>query len=92
LHGDQLAVAQHGDALRHFRQFFETVEPIDRYSSDELVTLMVGRDVGDAIDLGERQIGAPLLQISNLCRRGKVDDVSFSVRAGEIYGISGLIG
>ena len=53
---------------------------------------MVGRDVGDAIDLGERQIGAPLLQISNLCRRGKVDDVSFSVRAGEIYGISGLIG
>lgn len=68
------------------------VEPIDRYSSDELVTLMVGREVGEAIDLGERKIGAPLLQVSNLCRRGKVDDVSFSVRAGEIYGISGLIG
>ncbi len=68
------------------------VEPIDRYSSDELVTLMVGREVGEAIDLGERQIGAPLLQVSKLCRRGKVDDVSFSVRAGEIYGISGLIG
>ncbi len=69
-----------------------SVEPIDRYSSDELVTLMVGREVGEAIDLGERQIGAPLLQIKNLSRRGKVDDVSFSVRAGEIYGISGLIG
>lgn len=68
------------------------VEPIDRYSSDELVTLMVGREVGEAIDLGERQIGAPLLQVKNLSRRGKVDDVSFSVRAGEIYGISGLIG
>jgi ribose transport system ATP-binding protein len=68
------------------------VEPIDRYSSDELVTLMVGREVGEAIDLGERQIGAPLLQVSNLSRHGKVDDVSFNVRAGEIYGISGLIG
>ncbi|OLU26309.1 sugar ABC transporter ATP-binding protein [Pseudomonas sp. PA15(2017)] len=68
------------------------VEPIDRYSSDELVTLMVGREVGEAIDLGERKIGAPLLQVSKLCRRGKVDDVSFTVRAGEIYGISGLIG
>lgn len=68
------------------------VEAIDRYSSDELVTLMVGREVGEAIDLGERQIGAPLLQVKNLSRRGKVDDVSFSVRAGEIYGISGLIG
>lgn len=68
------------------------VEAIDRYSSDELVTLMVGRDVGEAIDLGERQIGAPLLQVSNLTRRGKVEDVSFTVRAGEIYGISGLIG
>lgn len=68
------------------------VEPIDRYSSDELVTLMVGREVGEAIDLGERNIGAPLLQVTNLSRRGKVDEVSFSVRAGEIYGISGLIG
>nr|WP_084307269.1 sugar ABC transporter ATP-binding protein [Pseudomonas flavescens] len=68
------------------------VEPIDRYRSDELVTLMVGREVGEAIDLGERNIGAPLLQVTSLSRRGKVDDVSFSVRAGEIYGISGLIG
>lgn len=83
-------IAQRVAVLRDGR--LVAVERMDRYSSDELVTLMVGREVGEAIDLGDRQIGAPLLQVRNLSRRGKVEDVSFDVRAGEIFGISGLIG
>jgi len=67
-------------------------EPIQRYSSNELVNLMVGRELGEHIDLGRRQIGAPLLKVDKLNRAGKVRDVSFEVRAGEIFGISGLIG
>lgn len=67
-------------------------EPIQRYNSAELVNLMVGRDVGEHIDLGRRQIGAPLLKVDKLSRAGKVCEVSFEVRAGEIFGISGLIG
>ena len=68
------------------------VEPIARYSSDELVSLMVGRDIAEIVDMGQRQIGDPLLQVHKLTRRGKVEEVSFSVGAGEIFGISGLIG
>ena len=68
------------------------VEPIERYDADRLVTLMVGRDLGERFDLGTRQIGAPLLRVERLSRRGKVHEVSFEVRAGEIFGISGLIG
>ncbi|RQB63395.1 sugar ABC transporter ATP-binding protein [Pseudomonas aeruginosa] len=68
------------------------VEPIERYDADQLVTLMVGRDLGERFDLGTRQIGAPLLRVERLSRRGKVHEVSFEVRAGEIFGISGLIG
>lgn len=68
------------------------VEPIQRYSSAELVNLMVGRELAEHIDLGHRQIGAPLLRVNGLSRGDKVRDVSFEVKAGEIFGISGLIG
>ncbi|MGN8259432.1 sugar ABC transporter ATP-binding protein [Pseudomonas sp. SMSB3] len=67
-------------------------EPIQRYSSAELVNLMVGRELGEHIDLGRRRLGAALLKVDNLCRGDKVRDVSLQVRAGEIFGISGLIG
>jgi ribose transport system ATP-binding protein len=53
---------------------------------------MVGRELGERIDLGVRNIGAPLLKVDRLARGKAVRDVSFEVRAGEIFGISGLIG
>lgn len=68
------------------------VDAIANYSSEQLVTLMVGRELGDKIDLGERKIGDVLLNVKGLGRGDKVRDVSFQVRSGEIYGISGLIG
>ncbi|SEM51699.1 ribose transport system ATP-binding protein [Pseudomonas sp. ok272] len=68
------------------------VEPIANYSSEQLVNLMVGRELGEYLDLGVRQVGAPALTVKGLTRSDKVRDVSFEVRAGEIYGICGLIG
>ncbi|WP_409264811.1 sugar ABC transporter ATP-binding protein [Pseudomonas sp. KCJK9000] len=67
-------------------------EPIQRYTSAELVNLMVGREIGEHIDLGRRTLGAPLLKVDKLCRGDKVRDVSLQVRAGEIFGVCGLIG
>jgi ribose transport system ATP-binding protein len=68
------------------------VDDMARYNSEQLVNLMVGRELGEHIDLGERRIGGPLLTVNGLTRAGKVHDVSFAVRSGEIFGISGLIG
>ncbi|MCY1362766.1 Galactose/methyl galactoside import ATP-binding protein MglA [compost metagenome] len=68
------------------------VEPMPNYNSEQLVTLMVGRELGEHIDMGARKIGAPVLTVKGLSRSDKVRDVSFEVRAGEIFGISGLIG
>ncbi|MFJ4143182.1 sugar ABC transporter ATP-binding protein [Pseudomonas sp. NPDC089734] len=68
------------------------VEPMARYDSEQLVTLMVGRELGEHIDMGPRQIGEVALSVKGLGRAGKVQDVSFQVRRGEIFGISGLIG
>ena len=61
-------------------------------TSERIVTLMVGREIGERIDLGERKIGAPLLKVDKLGRGQVVRDVSFEVREGEIFGVSGLIG
>jgi ribose transport system ATP-binding protein len=83
-------IAQRVAVLRDGR--LVAVQPIERYDTDQLVSLMVGRDLAERFDMGERQLGAPLLQVDKLTRRGKVEEVSFSVRAGEIFGISGLIG
>ncbi|HTV74628.1 MAG TPA: sugar ABC transporter ATP-binding protein [Candidatus Acidoferrales bacterium] len=62
-------------------------------TQEELIRLMVGRELeahfpplpavaGDA---------APLLAVKALCS-GRVQDVTFSVRAGEIVGLAGLVG
>ena len=36
--------------------------------------------------------GPPLLEVANLSRRGRFQEISFALRAGEILGITGLIG
>ncbi|WP_433695227.1 sugar ABC transporter ATP-binding protein [Paraburkholderia phenoliruptrix] len=68
------------------------VDAMANLTSDEIVTWMVGRELGEQIDLGVRKIGAPLLKVERLSRGKAVRDVSFEVRAGEIFGVSGLIG
>ncbi|MCR1766124.1 Galactose/methyl galactoside import ATP-binding protein MglA [Burkholderia glumae] len=66
--------------------------PMGEVSGERLVALMAGREVGEHIEFGERRIGAPRLAVAGLRRGSAVRDVSFEVRAGEIFGISGLIG
>ncbi|CAB3781947.1 Galactose/methyl galactoside import ATP-binding protein MglA [Paraburkholderia ultramafica] len=68
------------------------VDTMADLTSEQIVTWMVGRELGERIDLGVRNIGAPLLKVDRLARGKVVRDVSFDVRAGEIFGISGLIG
>jgi ribose transport system ATP-binding protein len=68
------------------------VDRMANVTTERLVALMVGREIGERIDLGERKLGAPLLRVDGLGRGDAVRDVSFEVREGEILGISGLIG
>jgi ABC-type sugar transport system ATPase subunit len=60
---------------------------------DALVQLMVGRAVdqdGTAIDASAA--GSELLRVEELTSPGKLEGVSFAVRAGEILGMAGLVG
>jgi ribose transport system ATP-binding protein len=68
------------------------VDAMANLDADRLVTLMVGRDIGERIDLGERRIGEVVFKVAGMTREPAVRNVSFEVKAGEIFGISGLIG
>jgi rhamnose transport system ATP-binding protein len=59
---------------------------------DELVALMVGREVGDLFPKTPATVGEPVLEVHNLSSVGVFHDVSFEVRAGEIVGLAGLVG
>jgi rhamnose transport system ATP-binding protein len=58
----------------------------------ELIQLMVGRTVKNLFPKVETQLGEELLRVEKLSKKGKFRDVSFSVRAGEILGLYGLVG
>jgi ribose transport system ATP-binding protein len=57
----------------------------------QLVAWMVGRDLQDLFPKSEAAIGRPLLTVANVSGSG-LRDVSFTVHAGEIVGIFGLMG
>lgn len=58
----------------------------------ETVKLMVGRDLGDLYPVHQSTIGAPVLTVSDLSVRGSFEQVDFTVRAGEVVGLAGLVG
>jgi rhamnose transport system ATP-binding protein len=61
-------------------------------SEPELVALMVGRAVHQAYPKAQAEIGAPLLEVANLSHPTEFEDVSFTLRRGEILGFYGLVG
>ncbi|HTE66483.1 MAG TPA: ATP-binding cassette domain-containing protein, partial [Candidatus Binatia bacterium] len=66
-------------------------------NEDDLAELMVGRNVQLTVDRGESHPTDPMLVVRDLKVRDDrghevVHDVSFEVRAGEIFGIAGVAG
>lgn len=67
-------------------------QPTAALPTDRIVELMVGRELVEQIDLGERSIGPVALRVEGLRRGHAVRDVSFEVRRGEVLGLAGLVG
>ncbi len=73
--------------------------PAAAMSKDDIVRAMVGREITNLYPRLEKEPGRPLLEVQNWQVRHPllpgeflVADISFSVRAGEVFGIYGLMG
>jgi ABC-type sugar transport system ATPase subunit len=58
----------------------------------EIVCHMVGRELTEFFPARKVEIGDVLVEVTNLSSDGRVRDVSFSIRCGEIVGMAGLVG
>lgn len=68
-------------------------------TKEKVISLMVGRDVGDIFPKPEHKFGETALEVKGLTAystdvadKKLVNNVSFSVRRGEVLGIAGLMG
>ena len=65
---------------------------VDGITNADLIKAMVGREISDLFPKPKVELGEEILRVENLCRTGYFKDVSFSVRKGEILGLTGLVG
>lgn len=65
---------------------------VNGITNADLIKAMVGREISDLFPKPEVKPGREMLRVEGLSRTGYFKNVSFSVRAGEIIGLTGLVG
>ena len=68
------------------------VKNIPETNMNEIVKMMIGREICERYPSRNVKIGKEVLKVKELTRKGTFHDVNFSVRAGEVLGVSGLMG
>ena len=72
----------------------ETIDqkPISELTKQDVIYMMVGRELHNLFPYVEKNPGKELLAVNNVKWGTKVKDISLSVKAGEIAGVFGLMG
>ena len=65
---------------------------VEAITTDEIVALMVGRQVEELYPRSARQPGEVVLEIENVAGAEKPTSASLELRRGEVLGIAGLVG
>lgn len=81
---DRVTVMRDGQAVKTLA--------VPETTQDEVIRLMVGRTLDEVFYKEAVKPGRELLRVEGLTRKGVIDDISFSVREGEIVGLFGLVG
>ncbi len=72
-------------------QYIDTCE-IKDITMDDVVKMMIGREIGERYPSRNHSVGKTVFEVKGLSRKGAFNDVSFTVGAGEVLGVSGLMG
>ena len=64
----------------------------ENLNNDKLISMMVGRTLNQQFYKTKHAFGEVALEVKGLSRKGKFDNVSFTVHKGEILGVAGLMG
>lgn len=65
--------------------------PVASVDRQGLINMMVGREMGQEYPKEVGNVGGTILEVKNLSR-GILQYISFEVKSGEVFGISGLVG
>ena len=82
--GDRVTVLRDGNLIR--------TGPIAEFDKTQLVKAMVGRDIDLSKRNGAGSIGAEVLRVERLTRKGFIEDICLTLHKGEIVGVAGLVG
>ena len=66
--------------------------PAAEVTRDDIIKMMVGRDITQMFPKQTVPIGDVVLSVKNLTLEGRFRDISFDLRKGEILGLAGLVG
>ena len=72
-------------------QYIDT-KAIKDLTMDDVVQMMIGREIGERFPKRDSKIGAEVLKVEGLTSGKLFHDVNFSVNAGEVLGVAGLMG
>ncbi|EXG84895.1 ribose ABC transporter ATP-binding protein [Clostridium sp. ASBs410] len=72
-------------------QYVGTKETKDTNEKD-IVKMMIGREIGERYPERKSSIGKEILKVSGLTKKGIYENINFSVKEGEVLGVSGLMG
>jgi ribose transport system ATP-binding protein len=82
--GDSILVLKDGERVGTWRR--------DEVDVDFVIRSMVGRDASLFFRREKVKIGEVRVEVKGMLWPGVVEDVSFEVRGGEVFGIGGLVG
>jgi len=81
---DRVSILRNGELIKNTN--------INEINKTSLIELMIGRELNEIYPLKTKCFGQELLKVNGLNLPGIVQDVNFSLKKGQIIGISGQIG
>ncbi len=82
--GDKITVIKDGEMVKTLN--------VNDTNEDELISLMVGREITKFFNKKEHVTNQEVLEVKELCKKNCYKNISFSLKKGEVLGISGLVG